>query len=201
LLSLDYEGNFRWKYVFDDKESDDFWQPLICDSEGTVYVGSTKGYNYYAISSEGELKWKLPLIEQQQQVDNTGAIAEDGTLYLGVHDVSLFQGQKKTLIAIRDTITSVENNDNELLNYRLVQNYPNPFNSTTHIRYTIPRSGRVKLKVYDLLGNEVVTLINRYQYRGEYDLIFQPDNLASGIYFYQLQASGFISTRKLILLK
>jgi outer membrane protein assembly factor BamB len=201
LFSLNYNGEFRWKYIFDDEESDDFWQPLICDSDGTIYVGSTNGYNYYAISSEGELKWKLPLIHREQQVDNTGAIVEDGTLYLGVHDVSLFGGQKKTLIAIRDTVTSVKNSKAEIFNYKLDQNYPNPFNSTTHIRYSIPQSSNVKLKVYDILGNEIAELLDRYQESGEFDLIFQPENLASGIYFYQLQAGNFISTKKLILLR
>jgi len=188
LFSLNFDG-------------DEFRQPLICDSEGTVYFGSTFGFYYYTISSEGELKWKLSLIEQQQQVDNTGAIAEDGTLYLGVHDVSLFSGQRKTLIAIRDTVISVGNNDNVLLNFRLDQNYPNPFNSTTHIRYTIPKTGRVTLKVYDLLGNEVTTLLDRYQETGEYDIIFQPVELSSGIYFYKLKTDNFINTKKLILLK
>jgi outer membrane protein assembly factor BamB len=201
LLSLRYDGEFRWKYIFDDVEGEDFTQPLICDSEGTVYVGSTVGYNYYAISSDGELKWKLPLTYIFQQVDNTGAIAEDGTLYLGVHDVSLRTGQEKTLIAIRDTVTSVEINDVEVLSYRLKQNFPNPFNSTTHIRYSIAVSGRVTLKVFDLLGNEVANLLNRYQAKGEYDVLFQPYNVASGIYFYQLKTGDFISTKKLILLK
>ena len=80
LASFTNAGEFRWKYLLDDEESDDFWQPLICDSEGTVYVGSTFGYNYYAISSDGILKWKLPLEFNSQQVDNTGAISKDGTL-------------------------------------------------------------------------------------------------------------------------
>ena len=100
LLSVDYDGNFRWKYIFSDVEDEDFSQPLICDAEGTVYVGSTVGYYYYAISSNGVLRWKLPLIFIYQQVDNTGAIGKDGTLYLGVHAISLLTGQERTLIAI-----------------------------------------------------------------------------------------------------
>ena len=205
LISFNYNGNFRWDYLFDDVDpnmgTDDFWQPLICDSEGTVYVGSTQGFYYYAISSDGELKWKLPLIEQEQQVDNTGAISKDGTLYLGVHNISLISGQTKTLLAIRDTVTSVENDDEEITSFTLEQNYPNPFNSTTHIKYTIPYSGNVTIKVFDLLGREVASLLNRYQNKGEYDIIFQPEDFSSGIYFYQLQAGDFVSIKKLILLK
>jgi outer membrane protein assembly factor BamB len=198
IISLDYFGNFRWEYVF---EEPDEWivQPLICDAEGTVYCGSTWGYYYYAISSEGELLWKLPL--NGYQVDNSGTIGSDGTLYIGTHLGSLVTGQEKTLIAIRDTVTSVEVSKNELLNFKLEQNYPNPFNSTTHIRYTIPRSGRVSLKVYDILGKEVATLLNRFQQTGEYDVLFQPENLPTGIYFYILRSGNFADTKKLILLR
>jgi Secretion system C-terminal sorting domain len=134
-------------------------------------------------------------------VDNSGAIDSDGTLYIGTHLGSLTTGQKKTLIAVRDTVTTVENDNTEILNYRLEQNYPNPFNPSTNIKYTIPQAGRVSLRVYDLLGKEVATLLDRYQNRGEYGVLFQADKLPSGIYFYQLQAGEFIATKKLILLK
>jgi hypothetical protein len=89
----------------------------------------------------------------------------------------------------------------ETLNYELYQNYPNPFNSTTHIRYTIPESDRITLKVYDLLGSEVSTLLDRYQERGEYDVLFRPDNLSSGIYFYEIRANNFRDVKKLILIR
>ena len=160
MVSVDYDGNFRWEYLFE-QQDEEIWVPLICDADGTVYFGSTWGYYYYALSSEGELLWKLPL--DGYQVDNSGAIDSDGTLYIGTHLGSLTTGQVKTLIAIRDTVASVETEDDEVFSYKLEQNYPNPFNSTTHIRYSIPESGNVTIKVFDLLGNEVTTLLNRYQ--------------------------------------
>ena len=202
LLSLTYDGNFRWEYIFDAIEGEDFTQPLICDSEGTVYVGSTLGDNYYAISSEGELKWKLQLDGSSQQVDNTGAIAKDGTLYLGVHHTSTLTGQVKTLIAIRDTgAVSVNENNVVISDYALLQNYPNPFNPVTHIRYSIPQSSKVTLKVYDMLGNKVAKLVDKYQNAGEYDVIFSADELVSGIYFYRLQARNYADVKKMIFLK
>ena len=202
LVSLSYNGTFRWKYILDDYESDDFWQPLICDSEGTVYVGSTFGYYFYAISGEGKLKWKLYLNEYQ--VDNTGAIAKDGTLYLGVHKSSLVTGLTKTLIAIKDTGTvSVNENDTAIKDYFLFQNYPNPFNPITKIRYTVPnnRIGLVQIKVYDILGNKIVTLVNEEKSAGNYEIEFDGSNLSSGVYFYRMQAGNFIETKKFILLK
>ncbi|GMU98024.1 MAG: hypothetical protein AMXMBFR51_07620 [Ignavibacteriota bacterium] len=201
LVSVDYNGNFRWKYLFNEIESEDFTQPLICDSQGTIYVGSTVGYYYYAISSEGYLKWKLPLIFIEQQVDNTGAISDDGTLFIGVHHSSLATNQKKTLLAIQDTVTHVKDEKSEIIAFRLEQNYPNPFNPITKIKYTIPQSGRVTLTVYDMMGSEVAVLLNRYQEAGSYDVIFQAKDLASGIYFYTLTSGNFTATKKLILLK
>jgi hypothetical protein len=89
--------------------------------------------------------------------------------------------------------------------YTLYQNYPNPFNPATKIRYTIPELGYTTLKVYDVLGNEVATLINEEKPAGEYEVDFNPASSirfpASGIYFYQLRAGSFVQTRKMILLK
>lgn len=198
IISLDYYGIFRWEYAFEQPD-EQIAVPLICDAEGTVYCGSTWGYYYYAISSEGELLWKLPL--NGYQVDNSGAIGSDGTLYIGTHLGSLTTGQEKTLIAIRDTVTSIKTENVESLTYTLAQNYPNPFNSTTHIKYSIPKACIVAIKVYDLLGKEVSILFDGYQDSGNYDVIFQQNDLSSGIYFYQLKAKDFIAIKKLILLK
>lgn len=202
LLSLTNAGDFRWKYIFNDEESDDFWQPLICDSEGTVYVGSTFGYNYYAISNDGTLKWKLPLEFNSQQVDNTGAISKAGTLYLGVHNTSLVTNQTKTLIAIKDTgAVSVDENNVIINNYSLSQNYPNPFNPNTTINYTVKERGFVQLKVYDVLGKEIVTLVKEEKPQGIYSVSFNGNNLPSGVYVYSLRVNEFIENKKMILLR
>ncbi|OGU75356.1 MAG: hypothetical protein A2V93_09830 [Ignavibacteria bacterium RBG_16_34_14] len=87
----------------------------------------------------------------------------------------------------------------------LFQNYPNPFNPTTSIQYAIGSEQFITLKVYDVLGNEVSTLVNEEKPAGEYKVKFQSSvgnqQLASGIYFYQLKAGDFISTKKIILIK
>jgi hypothetical protein len=97
--------------------------------------------------------------------------------------------------------TSVESENNIVNRFNLQQNYPNPFNPTTTIKYTIELSGLVKLIVYDILGNEVATLVNEEKQSGIYEVEFNASNLSSGIYFYQLKAGDFISTKKLVLLK
>jgi hypothetical protein len=93
--------------------------------------------------------------------------------------------------------------------YQLYQNYPNPFNPTTTIRYNIPKSGVVILKVYDILGQQVKTLLNQFRPVGEYEINFNASNLASGVYIYRIQVSdpssssgqGFTASKKLMLLK
>ncbi|HTP12374.1 MAG TPA: T9SS type A sorting domain-containing protein, partial [Bacteroidota bacterium] len=84
----------------------------------------------------------------------------------------------------------------------LSQNYPNPFNPTTTIEFTIPNDGRVVLKVYDLVGREIATLIDGERNAGEYHLVvFDASRFASGTYFYRLQSGSSSSVRKFVLLK
>lgn len=110
-----------------------------------------------------------------------------------------------------NVVTDVEN-ENTLTtpeDYSLEQNYPNPFNPSTKIKYTIPsviasetkQSQMVSLKVYDVLGNEVATLVNEEKPAGSYEVSFDATQLASGMYLYRLQASSFVETRKMILIK
>jgi len=85
--------------------------------------------------------------------------------------------------------------------FALDQNYPNPFNPTTIIQYSIPQRSNVTLKVYDVLGNEVVTLVNEEKDRGVYSINFDAPTLASGIYLYSLQSGSFVETKKLMFIK
>ena len=83
----------------------------------------------------------------------------------------------------------------------LAQNYPNPFNPSTIISWQSPVSGKQTLKVYDLLGNEVATLIDENRSAGSYEVEFNANNLASGIYLYRIEAGGLVQMKKMILMK
>jgi photosystem II stability/assembly factor-like uncharacterized protein len=85
--------------------------------------------------------------------------------------------------------------------FDLSQNYPNPFNPSTTISYQLPETGNVNIKVYDVLGKEVATLVNNEQRAGSYKVDFNGSSLASGIYYYQIRAGKFVETKKMILLK
>ncbi len=102
-----------------------------------------------------------------------------------------------------DLITEVEQIPGEAIpkEFRLQQNYPNPFNPTTTIEFSVPQRAQVSLKLYDLLGREVDTLVDKELTPGEYKVVFEARGLPSGLYFYRIQAPGFVQTRKLTLLK
>ena len=85
--------------------------------------------------------------------------------------------------------------------YELAQNYPNPFNPETVIYYQIPESGEVSLKVYDMLGRELKTLVNHAQNQGRYEVKFNARDLASGVYIYRLQVNDFVTSKKMMLVK
>ncbi len=86
-------------------------------------------------------------------------------------------------------------------NFGLLQNFPNPFNPTTVISYRLPVSSNVTLKVYDVLGNEIATIVNEYKPAGFYDITFDATGLSSSVYIYQLIAENYIQTRKMVVLK
>jgi hypothetical protein len=100
-------------------------------------------------------------------------------------------------------ILKYSSDENELppSTYALEQNYPNPFNSTTTIAYQIPKREQVLLTIYDVLGREVATLVDAKQFSGIYEYQWNPQNMASGIYFYRLNTGSVQLQRKMVLLK
>jgi hypothetical protein len=102
----------------------------------------------------------------------------------------------------RQIITGVETKDDEIVvSYFLSQNYPNPFNPSTKIKYNIPNRSNVILRIYDILGKEIETLVNEEKSAGLYEINWNASKLSSGVYFYQIKAGEYISTKKMILLK
>ncbi len=99
------------------------------------------------------------------------------------------------------TVTGIENETNQPIEYELKQNYPNPFNPTTKINFAIQQKGYVTLKVYNILGKEIVTLYSGEKPAGTYELTWDAANLPSGVYFYQLLAGSFVETKKMLLMK
>ncbi len=105
-------------------------------------------------------------------------------------------------ITQQNQLTVVKNSDSNLpKEFKLYNNYPNPFNPSTMIKYDLPKQSKVVIKVYDILGKEVATLVNTNESAGEYTLNFNANNLASGMYVYRISAGSYIDSKKMILLK
>ena len=100
------------------------------------------------------------------------------------------------------SVSGVEDYLSQIPNtYSLEQNFPNPFNPVTKIKYSVPQTSNVVIKVFDILGNEIETLVNEEKQTSSYEITWYAENLPSGIYFYQLIAENFIKSKKMILLK
>ena len=138
------------------------------------------------------LQWPLP---ETPLTYNNASLATASTEGLHVGDLNWYPEDKAQW-------TSVKTENQPLGNeFTLYQNYPNPFNPTTNIKFSIPNSSLVTLKVFTVLGEEVSTLVNKKMTAGSYSVNFNANNLTSGIYFYTLSGNNFVQTRKMLLLK
>ncbi|MFO7448376.1 MAG: T9SS type A sorting domain-containing protein [Ignavibacteriaceae bacterium] len=104
------------------------------------------------------------------------------------------------VITVTGSTTDVED-ENIVNTYKLNQNYPNPFNPSTQINFSVAEAGNVQLVVYDMLGNEVETLVNDFRSPGNYNVNFSSTGLSSGVYLYKLITNNFVETKKMILAK
>jgi hypothetical protein len=123
----------------------------------------------------------------------TAAGAYDTTAFALLHGIADYLGQVPTLVSNTPSL--------EVKHLTLHQNYPNPFNPTTTIEFSLSDASHVTLKVFDILGEEIATLVNKEQDSGSYQVQFDGTSLASGVYLYRLQAADFVDTKKLLLLR
>ena len=130
-----------------------------------------------------EIKLRFTLVSD-------GSVQEDG---IYIDDINL--------IVFEEATTNEEDLAVGVSTYSLEQNYPNPFNPATKIEYKIQEAGLVLLRVYNVLGKEVATLVNEEKAIGNHNVTFDAGNLPSGIYFYTIKAGKFTNTKKMILLK
>lgn len=175
----------------------DIYDMLVTNGD-TIYV-APYGQGVYASSNDGDVWWS----ENDGLLDlNIISLAESGggKIYCSSLTSGIYSRDKFT-------ITSVENESPKIpSNAILFQNYPNPFNPSTVISYQLSATSMVSLKIYDVLGREITTLVNEIKAPGIYEIQFNTESLAgnslpSGIYFYQLRAGSFVQTRKMILMK
>ncbi len=135
---------------------------------------------------------------------NTSDIPDSATIILTTFYNTQHNGSILYIdnLSFDTSITSVENTGNLLpQKFSLYQNYPNPFNPITKIKFILPKSGRVVLDVYNMLGQKVTTLMNGEMNVGYHEVQFDGSDMASGVYYYQLEAGDFMEVKRMILLK
>ena len=177
----------------------------VSDNPGNMIISTALGQGYYMSTNE---LLKVLLYDRQGS-----KVIEEGNNILADMPFDITTPQDITiqnLILIDVNRQKLTENEYEIVygippnfptDYRLYQNYPNPFNSTTTIRFSIPEGNNVSLKVYDILGSEIETLINEEKSARTHEIKWNAANLPSGVYFYQLKAGDYTSVKKMILMK
>ena len=178
---------------------------ITVDAQGNVYVTGFSGGDYATIkyNTLGIEQWVARYNGPGNSDDNPKALALDnqGNLFVtGSSDVG--DWNVSTTIKYTQTPTGVEP---EILNrpteYKLSQNYPNPFNPKTNIELSIPKSEFVTLKIYNILGEEVAVLVSEKLAAGQYKYDWDAGNIASGVYFYRIQAGDYVDVKKMVFMK
>jgi pectin methylesterase-like acyl-CoA thioesterase len=202
---------------FPDIGADEFiyglnYPPLIISEPDTLaFVDSLYQYQVIATDNNGDtLYYELTISPSWLSIDHVTGMIEgiptpnnvgDTTVTVSVDD-GHGGSDEQTFTLYIDFPDGINIDTNPIpKTYALLQNYPNPFNPSTTIRFELPFSGIVTLKIYDVLGNEVVTLVNEELSADKHEVVFNASRYSSGIYFYQLQAAGFLETKKMLLIK
>jgi len=170
------------------------------------YLGNIYGESFNRYSYEDSIKFIVQNISQYVHsmwdsltfIKNIGLTSAKSSIWKGPN--TLYNYEWDASLIDYNVITDIKDIVN-IFSYKLLQNFPNPFNPNTKINYSIPQISFVTLKVYDLLGREVATLVNEEKSIGAYLVEFDGSNLSSGVYFYILQAGNFSDTKKFILLR
>jgi len=221
-MSVDPNGNNFWYVNQYQQTTGSFnWRTRIANIDYTIPV-ELISFNASVIKDAVELSWmtatetnnqgfEIQRMSSNGEFNQVGFVAGFGTTTepqsYSYIDSKLETGSHTYRLKQIDFDGSYEysneiNVDVELpLEYALEQNYPNPFNPSTKISYSIPEDGFVKLAVYNLLGEEVATVVNSFQKADKYEVNFNASGLSSGIYVYKIESSNFSASRKLVLMK
>ena len=178
---------------------------------GYIIVGSTESSgaghsDIWLIRTDvsGDTLWTKTIGGNNNETGRSVDVTSDGGYIVAGNTDSFGAGQNDIwLIKIPPDVTHVSmKNDRNPNSFILFQNYPNPFNPSTRIPYVIPKSDYVALKIYDMRGREIQTLVSEFQRAGAHSVTFDANTLSSGLYFYKLQVgSELIKARKMLLIR
>lgn len=209
LIKADAGGDTLWTRTFGDDSVSSVGSSVQNTSDGGYIVTGSSIFSGEDIQnvlllktdSDGETQWEKTI--EGGSGSSIRQTSDNGFVIAGSSEPFLFSGNFDLwLIKVAPDISSINPGTSAPINnYRLQQNYPNPFNPATTIEFSLTQSGFVALKVHNILGEEVATLIQEHRPAGQYAVNFDASQLTSGIYYYTLTADGFKQTRKMVLLR
>ncbi|MHA1942606.1 MAG: FG-GAP-like repeat-containing protein, partial [Candidatus Hodarchaeales archaeon] len=184
-------------------------------SDTLIFHAGGNGQNFFKTTMDDDASTPIAngvapftgLFQPESPLSQFNGLDPNGDWILEIYDATTGETGRLDAWSLEITVGALTgikdgNSSNTLIkDFSLKQNYPNPFNPATTIEYFIPASQKIALKVYDILGREVATLVDGWQETGEYKLQFNARNLASGMYFYRLHSKGFVQTRKMLLVR
>jgi photosystem II stability/assembly factor-like uncharacterized protein len=172
------------------------WQEVFLSETGKAWaVGFKSGVGGIAHSTDWGYTWQMQASGVYPQLNGIDFINDNEGWIVGNNGTILHTTNGGVTFVEEEQINEIPTS------YFLSNNFPNPFNPSTKIRYSIPQSAKVQIKIFDMLGNEIETLINEEKSVGTYELNWNAIDLPSGVYFYQLKTGKFIETKKMILIK
>lgn len=183
-----YSGNGEY-VVLGDLNNDGFADAITCGVEKWMKIWINDGTGNFILSDSLDYNAISAFL---------GDVDNDSDLDIVV---GYWEGSGGNKIFLNQTITGIKNHSSTLSGFKLERNYPNPFNPITTISFKIPIRSNVSLMIYDILGNEVVSLLENEINSGEHKVQFDGTGLSSGIYFYQFQTNGFTDTKRMFLIK
>lgn len=185
LFAINPDGSEKWRFKTDYNISS-----ATIGANGTIYISSSESL-LYSLNPDGSEKWSFSV---DGKVYPRPVIGEDGTIYIGSRDHNLYAigGFESTDISGKKNIPT---------EFHLQANYPNPFNPSTNIKFHLPKSTSVTLSVYNTIGQQVTTMINRRMNSGTHTVQFNGSGLTSGMYIYRITAGEFTDSKTMMLLK
>lgn len=203
-------GTKKWEFAPDSLSG--FIGLAAIGSDGTIYCNH-ENHKFYAINPDGTKKWEII-----NYTYSAPAIADDGTIYLASGEGCLYAlySDSKGLADSPwpkfrhdnrntgnvETPTPVEETKPEIpKKYTLFPMYPNPFNPATHVKFSLPKAGKVQINVYNILGQKVAKLLDAKKAAGVYDISWNASRLSSGMYFIRFESADYVKVRKCLLIK
>ncbi|MBN1481225.1 T9SS C-terminal target domain-containing protein [candidate division KSB1 bacterium] len=205
LVKFDSDGNYidHHTYASNNNSSYSYFSIKQTFNNELVLAGSSSGnLLVHKISQAGILRWEM-IIDANIQLRGCKVIQlkKHGYLILGTKNI--FSNSSDILLVklSSDAMNAVNEQTQSRLSRFQLQSFPNPFNSSTIIKYHLEKSDDVMLKIYNIHGHEIETLVNEFQTAGDHEIKWQPNSLPSGLYFYRLQTGDFSENRKFSLQK